>query len=140
MSTGTTLAASDLAISDSTSLAGGSSLGLGLVSFDVAGSALNGPVVVTLTDYPATSLTDPNLNNIPIDTLNNGTITISASAVPEPSSLVMASAASGPAAAPPFVATGNDSAPATRRWQPGRPRPRERRDLAPVLGVETSHS
>ncbi len=86
--TGTTLDASDIAISGSTSLAGGETLGLGLVSFDVAGSAPNGPVTVTLTGFPATSLTAPDLSNIPIDTLNNGTITISPSAVPEPSSLV----------------------------------------------------
>ncbi len=88
--TGTTLDASDLAATGSTTLAGGSILGLGLVSFDVASSAPNGPVVVSLTPYPATSLTDPNVNNIPIDTLNNGTIMISQGSIPEPSSLVSA--------------------------------------------------
>ncbi len=88
--TGTTLDASDIAASGSTSLGTNSTLALGLVSFDVAGSAPSGPVNVTLTGYPATSLSDPNASNIPIDTLNNGTITISQSAIPEPSSVVSA--------------------------------------------------
>ncbi len=46
---------------------------------------------VPLTPFPFTTLTDPNLNNIPIDTLNGGVITISGSAsVPEPSGLISA--------------------------------------------------
>jgi hypothetical protein len=88
--TGTTLDASDIAVSGSTSLGTNSTLALGRVSFDVAGSAPNGPVTVSFTDFPATSLTGPNVNNIPIDTLNNGTITILKGAIPEPSSLVSA--------------------------------------------------
>ncbi len=87
---GTTLDASDIATTGSTSLAGGETLGLGLGSFDVTGSTPTGPVTVTLTGYPSTSLTASNTSNIPIDTLNNGTITITPSAVPEPSSLVSA--------------------------------------------------
>ncbi len=87
---GTTLDASDIASTGSTSLAGGETLGLGLVSFDVTGSTPTGPVTVTLTGYPSTSLTASNTSNIPIDALNNGTITITPSAVPEPSSLVSA--------------------------------------------------
>jgi hypothetical protein len=89
--TGTTLDAFDLAVSGSTALGPGSIFGLGLVSFDVASSAPTGAVTVSLTPYPSTSLTAPDLSNIPINTLNNGTITISGSIVPEPSALFSAS-------------------------------------------------
>ena len=86
--TGTTLDASDNAASGSTTLGTNSTLALGRVFFDVAASAPAGPVTVSLTAFPSTSLTDPNLNNIPIDTLNSGTITISGtSVVPEPTAL-----------------------------------------------------
>jgi hypothetical protein len=89
---GATLDASDAAVSGSTTLGTGETLGLGLVSFDVAASAPLGPVTVSLTGYPSTSLTDPNLNNIRIDTLTGGTITIvGASVVPEPPALISAS-------------------------------------------------
>jgi len=89
--TGTTLDASDLAASGSTTLSTNLTLGLGRVFFDVASSAPGGPVTVSLTDYPATGLADPNQNPIPIDTLNHGTITImGGSVVPEPSALVSA--------------------------------------------------
>lgn len=89
--TGTALDASDFAITGSTTLGTDETLGLGRVFFDVAASAALGPVSVSLTDYPFTSLSDPDLNNVPINTLNNGTITISAgSIVPEPSALSLA--------------------------------------------------
>ena len=89
--TGTTLDASDNAASGSTTLGTNSTLALGRVFFDVASSAPAGPVTVSLTPFPSTSLTDPNLNDIPIDTLNSGTITISGtSVVPEPTALVSA--------------------------------------------------
>jgi hypothetical protein len=87
---GTTLDASDLATSGSTTLSTGETLALGRVSFDVAGSAPNGPVTVSFSGFVPASLSDPNQNTIPIDTLTNGTITISQGAVPEPSSLVSA--------------------------------------------------
>ena len=84
--TGTTLDASDNAASGSTTLGTNSSLALGRVFFDVASAASVGAVTLSLTPYPATGLTDPNLANIPIDTLNGGTITITSSGVvPEPS-------------------------------------------------------
>ncbi|MFI5458056.1 MAG: hypothetical protein ACHRXM_21680 [Isosphaerales bacterium] len=87
----TTLDASDLAASGSTTLGTNSTLGLGRVFFDVASSAPGGPVTVSLTDYPATGLVDPNGNPIPIDTRNNGTIMImGGGGVPEPSALVSA--------------------------------------------------
>jgi hypothetical protein len=88
--TGTTLDASDNAASGSTTLGTNSTLALGRVFFDVATSAPVGPVTVSFTPFPSTSLTDPNLNDIPIDTLNSGTITISGTIVPEPSALVSA--------------------------------------------------
>lgn len=88
--TGTTLDASDGAIAGSTTLGANSTLALGRVLFDVAPSAPVGPVTVSLTPFPSTSLTDPNVITIPIDTLNSGTITISGTSVPEPSALVSA--------------------------------------------------
>ncbi len=88
-STGTTLDAGDLAVTGSTTLGSGGTLGLGLVSFDLAAGAPLGPVTVSLTGYPFTSLTDPDQSNVPIDTLEAGTITISGGAVPEPSSLIL---------------------------------------------------
>jgi hypothetical protein len=89
--TGTTLDASDNAVSGSTTLGTNSTLALGRVFYDVASSAPVGPVTVFLSAFPSTSLTDQNLNNIPIDTLNNGTITISGTnVVPEPPALVSA--------------------------------------------------
>ncbi len=89
--TGTTLDASDIAVSGSTMLGTGASLGLGRVMFDVASSASLGPVTVSLTAFPATGLVAPDQSTIPIDTLSSGTITITLGAiVPEPSSLVSA--------------------------------------------------
>jgi hypothetical protein len=89
--TGTTLDASDLAVVGSTTLGTGATLALGRVIFDVASSAPLGQVTVSLTGFPATSLTDPNLGNIVIDTLNNGTIDVtSGGVVPEPTSIVSA--------------------------------------------------
>jgi hypothetical protein len=87
--TGTTLDASDNAASGSTTLGTGSTLALGRVFFDVAVSAPTGPVTVSFTGFPATSLTAPDLSNIPIDTFNSGTITVTSGVVvPEPSALV----------------------------------------------------
>jgi hypothetical protein len=89
---GTTLDASDNAASGSTTVGTNSIFGLGEVFFNLAPSAPAGPVVVTLTPFPFTTLTDPNLNNVPIDTLNTGTITVlpAAATVPEPSALISA--------------------------------------------------
>jgi hypothetical protein len=85
------LDASDNATSGSTTLGTNSTLALGRVFFDVASSAPPGPVTVFLTPYPSTSLTGPNLNDIPVDTLTNGAITIlTQNVVPEPAALVSA--------------------------------------------------
>jgi len=89
-STGTTLKASD-----ATSLVGGVTLGagmsdaLGLATFDVAPSIVPGTYDVTILPYPETSLADANGNNVTIDTITNGTITINAATIPEPTTLAM---------------------------------------------------
>jgi hypothetical protein len=89
--TGTTLDASDNAATGSTTLGTNATLALGRVFFDVSASASPGPVTVSLTPFPSTSLSDPNLNDIHIDTLSNGTITITGtSVVPEPTALLSA--------------------------------------------------
>jgi hypothetical protein len=65
----------------------GTTVGLGHIIFDVAGTATGGVFPVTFAPFPSSSLSGPDGNNIPIDTLSNGQITITAAAVPEPSSL-----------------------------------------------------
>jgi len=69
-------------------IAAGATVGLGHVFFDIAAGAPAGPVTVTLAGFPATSLSDPQGGDIPIGTLNNGTITVAG--VPEPSTLMLA--------------------------------------------------
>jgi hypothetical protein len=100
--TGTTLEASDIY---DVPLAGatvgtGATVGLGEVFFDVAAGTPGGPATVSVLSSPFTSLSDPALNDIPIDTFGSGTITVipGATTVPEPSTLLLA-ALSGPAVA-----------------------------------------
>lgn len=69
------------------SLASGSTVGLGHLSFDVTAGAAPGLFPVTALAFPVTSLADANGNDVPIQTLSPGTITIQAATVPEPSSL-----------------------------------------------------
>jgi hypothetical protein len=90
---GEDLSASDLfsvPASDAT-LAAGATLALGHILFDVPPSAPTESVTITLAAFPATSLADHLLNNIPITTRANGEIDIAGgtSAVPEPSSLLL---------------------------------------------------
>jgi hypothetical protein len=90
---GKSLPASDVfAISGSGATVGaGTEVGLGHVLFDVSALAPSGPVVVSLVPFPTTTLADPSGNNIIIDSLNNGTITvISGTVIPEPSTIVLA--------------------------------------------------
>ena len=89
-STGTTLDAGDVATPGVAIVGRRRDRRPGRVFFDVAGSAPSGPVTVSLTPYPITSLTDPNMGNIPIDTLTNGMITIRGAVVPEPSAQFLA--------------------------------------------------
>jgi hypothetical protein len=65
----------------------GTTVGLGHVFFDVAPGAAGGPFPVDLASFSTTSLADASGNNVPIDFLTSGQITITAEAVPEPSSL-----------------------------------------------------
>lgn len=70
----------------------GSTVGLGHVLFDVDASVPPGVTPVPLDSF-ATSLSDPAGGNIPIDSLVDGAITVApaAGAVPEPSTLLLAS-------------------------------------------------
>jgi len=72
------------------SIAAGATVGLGRAFFSVLAGALSGPVTVTLSPFPATSLADASGGNISVSALTNGSITIAGSSVPEPSSLVLA--------------------------------------------------
>jgi hypothetical protein len=97
---GTSLTAADAfaTIGSGTSLGQGVTEGLGKVFFNVAAGTTPGPVTVTVTPYPTTSLSDTTIpipNNIPITTLNSGTITIPGTTppgptIPEPSTALLA--------------------------------------------------
>jgi hypothetical protein len=94
-STGQTLDASDSfsIINSGTTVGSGATLGLGHLLFNVASGAPTGPVAVTLTSFPATSLSSPAGGNLTINSLVNGTITVNGSSnsvVPEPSTLISA--------------------------------------------------
>jgi len=97
-SPGQSMDGSDFALSSGgDSVAAGATVGIGNVLFNIAPGASSGALAVTLTAFPSTSLAGPASGgglNIPIDTLNNGQITISGvSAAPEPAStLLLASA------------------------------------------------
>ena len=66
-------------------VAAGATVGLGRVLFDISPAALPGPAAVVLsTDSAHTSLSDPNGNLITIDSFNDGQITVTSAAVPEP--------------------------------------------------------
>lgn len=64
----------------------GTTMGLGHISFNVAGTATAGAFLVSFAPFPTTSLSDPAGNAVSINTFSNGQITIRAAAVPEPSS------------------------------------------------------
>ncbi len=66
----------------------GTTVGLGHVLFDVAGTATAGAFPVSFASFPTSGLSDAIANNISIDTFSKGQITITATAVPEPSSLL----------------------------------------------------
>lgn len=69
-----------------------STVGLGDVHFDVAGTA-SGPIAITLMSFPTTNISDASGNDITESlgtTFAGGTVTVGAStSVPEPSSLAM---------------------------------------------------
>jgi PEP-CTERM motif-containing protein len=70
-------------------IAAGATMGLGHVFFDVSAGDSSGLVPVTLSPFPATTLSDPEDRNVSVDELANGSITIAGSAVPEPSALTL---------------------------------------------------
>jgi hypothetical protein len=71
-------------------LGAGTTVGLGHVLFDVSPSATAGIFPVGFDVFPMTSLSDPSGNNINVDSLVSGEITITGGmAVPEPSSLLL---------------------------------------------------
>ena len=90
--TGQVLQASDIydIIFGGATIGAGTTVGLGLVLFDVASAAGSGATLVTLGGFPATSLSDALGADVSIDTLTNGQITIQPSAsVPEQSSVTL---------------------------------------------------
>jgi hypothetical protein len=94
LSPGQTMDGNDLrkTIGAGTTIGSGATLGLGRVLFVVSPTAAPGPAAVTLlTDSAHASLTDPNGNNIPIDTFSNGQILVGA--VPEPATAFLLAAA-----------------------------------------------
>lgn len=87
-STGQTLDAGDFSTAvGGAAIAAGATVGLGHVFFDISAGDLSGLVAVMLSPL-STSLVDVSGNIIPA-TLINGSITIAASAVPEPSALAL---------------------------------------------------
>ena len=89
---GSSLTASDLSVAGVT-IAADTTVGLGDVLFNVAPGAAAGTYSVTLAPWPATSLSDPAANDVPITTLNAGQIQITgAQSVPEPSPVIFVTA------------------------------------------------
>lgn len=90
--TGLSLTAADASALGSDSVAAGTTVGLGRVSFDVASGATLGPVTVTLAGFPTTSLSDGLGNNLAF-TSSNGTILVTSPSVgvSEPSTLLLIS-------------------------------------------------
>jgi hypothetical protein len=80
-------------IGSGTTIGAGAIVGLGHAIFNVAAATPGGPITVSFTPGPATSLSTPAGANIPITTLNTGTITVIPTAVPEPSVTVLAGVA-----------------------------------------------
>jgi hypothetical protein len=67
----------------------GSTFGLGRVFFDVSANATPSVTPVNISTFPNTSLSDSLGNNLPIDVLSAGRITIAGTTVPEPSSFLL---------------------------------------------------
>ena len=92
-SPGQTLQASDFSNSGAgDTLASGATVGLAMITFNVAGGTSAGPITITISTTcgtPCSSLSDSLAANVPF-TVTNGTINVTASAVPEPSTLLLA--------------------------------------------------
>lgn len=91
--TGLDLSASDLfsVFASDITLGTDATVGLGHILFDVSAAAPTESVAVKLAPFPATSLSDDILNDIPISTLISSQVNISGGTtiVPEPSSLIL---------------------------------------------------
>lgn len=91
-STGQTLDASDTysVIGSGATVDAGATVGLGHAIFDVAAGTPSGPITVSFTAGPLTSLSDPMGKLLTIDTLNSGVITVTETTnpVPEPPGLI----------------------------------------------------
>jgi len=90
IASGQTVEAGDLDASfNGTDAGAGATYGLGSVSYSIAGGATNGEIAqINFSAYPNTSLADMNSNNVDF-TAGSGTITVHASAVPEPATAVL---------------------------------------------------
>jgi hypothetical protein len=93
LGSGQTMDGSDISASSSgVAVTSGATVGLGRVLFNVSPTAALGPFTVVLDAFPSTNLSGPgpNFANIPINTLTNGRITVTAgTAVPEPASALL---------------------------------------------------
>jgi hypothetical protein len=78
-----------------TILGAGTTFGVGHILFDVSPGATAGTSAVTLAGFPVSSLSDPAGNNVVIETLSPGQITITGTGVPEPSTLATVFAGMG---------------------------------------------
>jgi hypothetical protein len=85
---GQTMDASDACNVCGTSIAAGATVGLAHIFFNVSAGALSGPLTVSVTAFPSTSLSDPAGHDLAA-ILQNGTITIRGTTVPEPSTLAL---------------------------------------------------
>lgn len=65
----------------------GVTVGIGHILFDVSAGADPGAFAVNLAAHPFTSLSDPEGNDVLINALSSGQITIEGAAIPEPSTL-----------------------------------------------------
>jgi hypothetical protein len=91
LTAGQSMDGSDLAATgNGYSLSGGATIAIGKVFYNVAGGTTAGPVTVSFLPTTATSFSDINGNAFNVQALNSGTITVTASTVPEPSSLSLA--------------------------------------------------
>ena len=91
--TGTTLSASDSpdTLPTPINVAAGATVGLGHVTFSIASSVPLGSFAIQILAFPSTSLSDALGNNIVINTLTNGNITVT----PEPGTMLLFPAALG---------------------------------------------
>jgi hypothetical protein len=86
-----TLEPSDIGGTGDVSIGSGDTVGLGHVLFDVTNGATTGPFAVTLGPTPAVTSLANGSGNVTVNTLTNGTITITP--VPEPATVLPAALA-----------------------------------------------